>query len=134
MQLLNYDYFLMQAMKRFLSAQDILLLKEKVSWKERLRYMVDMIKEQEERELMADAITQLQATNISQLNNYLTKQKEPVLEVSDLVKVNKLNLLRYHLTLTPNYPAKSTYRTNHQQFFKLTLRNRFMVKIDKQGV
>lgn len=44
MQLLNYDYFLMQAMKRFLNVQDILLLKEKVHWKDRLRYIVDMIK------------------------------------------------------------------------------------------
>ena len=44
---------------------------------------------------MADVMTELSATNISELNNNLTKQREPSLEVSDIVKVNQLNLLKY---------------------------------------
>lgn len=62
---------------------------------------------------MSEAIKQFEASNISELNNTLTKIKHPFLEVSDLVKTNQLNLLSYSVTLTPNYPVKSLYRTNH---------------------
>jgi hypothetical protein len=44
LELLNYDYLLMQAAKRFLSSQDILSLKEKVPWKNRLKMIIDMIR------------------------------------------------------------------------------------------
>jgi len=59
LELLNYDYFLMQAIKKMLNSQDILTLKEKVSWKNRLRILVDMLKEEEERDLMVDKLLHL---------------------------------------------------------------------------
>lgn len=40
LELLNYDYFLMQGIKKGLSSQDILTLKERVSWKNRLKLLV----------------------------------------------------------------------------------------------
>lgn len=122
MQLLNYDYFLMQAIKRFLTAQDILALKERVNWKSRLRYLVDLMKDEEETDLMSQIIRQIEAINVSQLNNMLTKLHSPFLEVSDIVKNNKLSLLNLELTLTPKYPMKSVYRTNHQQYFRFSIK------------
>lgn len=37
---------------------------------------------------MSEVIKQFEASNISELNNMLTKIKHPFLEVSDLVKTN----------------------------------------------
>jgi hypothetical protein len=56
------------------------------------------------------------------------------LEVSDIVKSNHLSLLHYEVTLTPNYPMKSVYRSNHEQFFRLSLKSKCSVKIDEEGV
>ena len=69
----------MQAVKRFLSSQDILSLKEKVIWKTRLKMIIDMIREEEESELMSEKIHQIEANNISDLNNLLTKAYHPFL-------------------------------------------------------
>lgn len=49
----------MQAIKRFLNSQDILMLKEKIAWRSRLKYIIDLIKEEEESELMSEAIHQI---------------------------------------------------------------------------
>jgi hypothetical protein len=40
LELVNYDYFLMHGIKKCLSSQDILTLKERVSWKNRLKLLV----------------------------------------------------------------------------------------------
>ena len=131
LQLLNYDYFLMQAIRRFLTSDDIIVLKEKINWKNRLKYILELIKEEEENELMTDVIHQIQAQNISQLNNMLTKLHQSFLEVSDIVKNNKLSLLTYSVNLTPNYLMKSVYRMNHEQYFRFTINKKIFTKVDE---
>lgn len=121
----------MQAVKRFLNSQDILVLKEKINWKNRLKYLLELIREEEESELMSDVITQIVSTNVSELNNYLSKQHQPFLEVSDIVKSNNLNMLLYDVTLTPKYPMNSVYRANHEQFYRISLKAKIEIKIDE---
>ena len=82
---------------------------------------------------MTDIIVQIVASNISQLNNYLTKQHQAFLEASDIVKTNNLSMLCYEVSLTPNYPMKSVYRANHEQFFRFSIRQKIIVKIDEEG-
>jgi len=53
--------------------------------------------------------------------------------VSDLVKGNKISLLSMKLTLTPNYPVKSVYGDNHQQYYRIALRSRQTMLIDSEG-
>ena len=83
----------MQVMRRMLTSQDILTLKEKITWKNRLKILVEMLKEEEERDLMLEQIRQIDAVNVSDLNTILSRIPKPFMEVSDLVKVNQLTLL-----------------------------------------
>jgi hypothetical protein len=80
---------------------------------------------------MTDTIIQIVANNISELNNYLTKQHQGFLEASDIIKTNNISMLSYDLTLTPNYPMKSVYRANHEQFYRLSLKAKTVIKIDE---
>lgn len=80
---------------------------------------------------MSETITQIVASNMSELNNYLTKQHQAFLEASDIVKSNNISMLQYNTTLTPNYPLKSIYRANHEQFYRLTIKDKSTIKIDE---
>lgn len=69
--------------------------------------IVDMINEEGQKDIISEDIHQIKANNISDLNIQLTKLRQPFLEVSDLTKNNKVNLLTLHFTLTPNYSVKT---------------------------
>ena len=69
--------------------------------------IVDMINEEGQKDIISEDIHQIKANNISDLNIELTKLRQPFLEVSDLTKNNKVNLLTLHFTLTPNYSVKT---------------------------
>lgn len=133
LELLNYDYFLMQAIKKELTSQDILTLKERVPWKNRLKIIVEMLKEEEEGDFMIDAIQHLQTTNVSEMNNVLGKVHQPFLELSDLVKSNSLNLLSTSFTLTPAFPLKAVSRGSGQKYYLIGIMRKFVINIDAAG-
>jgi len=55
------------------------------------------------------------------------------LEVSDIVKTNKLALLSFQITLTPNYPLKTAVRANNIQYFRYSIKRKLAVRIDQEG-
>ena len=59
--------------------------------------------------MMRDAMHQVEASNVSELHNYLAKQHRPAMEASDLVKDNRLSWLWLPLQLRPDYRAKAVY-------------------------
>ena len=120
-------------MRKALTSQDILTLKEKIPWKGRLRVIVDLLKEEEERELMRDKLKQMEAGNVSELNNLLTKLKFPFLEVSDLVKNNHLTLLTTDFVLKPVYPLKAINLGGEQRFYRISIMGKFSIEIDEKG-
>jgi hypothetical protein len=119
----------MQAFKKQLSSQDILTLKEKVSWKNRLKLIVEKLKE-EENELMIDGLKQIEASNISELNNILTKMKRPFMEVSDLVKDSNLTLLQANFTLTPKFALKAINEGLAQKYYRISIMSKFPIQVD----
>lgn len=82
---------------------------------------------------MTDVINQIIASNVSELNNYLSKQHLPFLEISDIVKSNNISMLLYNITLTPKYSVNSVYRTNREQFYRVSLRSNTIFKVDEEG-
>ena len=46
-ELISYDYLMMDILRKYVSSDDFVILKEKVKWKERLKLLLDLIIETE---------------------------------------------------------------------------------------
>ena len=119
--LVSYDYLLMDILRKYIASDDFVILKEKIKWKDRLKLLLDVIIEVEKNKGLLVPIQISEAENISELNKILSKKREILFEVSDLVKTNLLKMLKMELTLTLPFLAKSVYDKDQIQYYRYSI-------------
>lgn len=123
-QLISYDYFLMEILRKYIQADDFVILKEKTKWKDRLKLILEMIIAMDKDEDKKVKIKLVEAENISDLNKTLSKDHELMMEVSDLTKLNLIKMLKIDLSLTLPFKVKSVYGKDHIQYFRYTIHSK----------
>lgn len=123
-ELICYDYFLMEIMRKFVQSDDFIILKEATKWKDRLRLILAMIISIGRDKDAAVKLKLTEGENISDLNKTLSKNHELMMEVSDLTKVNLIKLLSMNLTLTLPFKTKSVHDKSHNQCFRYTIHSK----------
>lgn len=123
---ISYDYFLMEILRKYVSSDDFVLLKEKIKWGDRLKLILEMVMAADKEKDMGVKIKLTEAENVSDLNKNLSKNHELMLEVSDLTKTNLLKLLRIDLSLTLPFQVKSVFARDgsHIQYFRYTIHSK----------
>ena len=74
-----YDYFLMEVLRKFVSSEDFVLLKEKIKWQDRLKLLLEMVIAIEDNPNDFIKLKLNEAENISELHKKLTKDHEYLL-------------------------------------------------------
>ena len=120
-ELLSYDYLMMDILRKYVSSDDFVILKEKVKWKERLKLLLDLIIETEKAQGLLIPLHLTEAENISEMNKLLAKRHEIMMEVSDLVKTNLIKMIKMELTVSLPFLVKSVYGKDHIQYYKYSI-------------